>query len=52
MKQLKSMKIKTVMLTGDNKATAESVAKNIGFDEFEYELLPEDKIEVVKKYQT
>ena len=51
-KKLKSMKIKTVMLTGDNKTTAELIAKNSGIDEFEYELLPEDKINVVKKYQS
>ena len=37
-KKLKSMKIKTVMLTGDNKTTAESIAKNSGIDKFEYEI--------------
>ena len=51
-KKLKSMKIKTVMLTGDNKIIAESVSKTIGVDEYESELLPEDKINIVKKYQS
>lgn len=50
--ELKSMNIKTVMLTGDNKTSAESVAQNIGIDEYEYELLPEDKIKVIMKYQS
>ena len=39
------------MLTGDNNSTAEAVAKSVGINEFEAELLPENKIEVVKKYQ-
>jgi len=45
------MNIRTVMLTGDNKSTAEAVAKVVGVDEFEAELLPENKIEIVKKFQ-
>lgn len=49
--KLKAMNLKTVMLTGDNKLTAETVAKLVGVDEFEAELLPENKIEVVRKYQ-
>ncbi|MCK5573682.1 MAG: cadmium-translocating P-type ATPase, partial [Bacteroidetes bacterium] len=40
---------KTVMLTGDNKQTAEAIANDIGLDSFYAELLPEDKVEVVKR---
>lgn len=41
----------TVMLTGDNAATAQSVAQAVGVDQVYSELLPEDKVEVVKKLQ-
>ena len=40
---------KTVMLTGDKKAVAESVAKELGIDEFHAELLPQNKVELVEK---
>jgi len=50
-RSLREMNIRTVMLTGDNKSTAEAVAKVVGVDEFEADLLPENKIEVVKKFQ-
>ncbi|OZU89097.1 copper-translocating P-type ATPase [Virgibacillus indicus] len=40
---------KIIMLTGDNKHTAELVANQLGLDEFHAELLPEDKVEYVKK---
>ena len=36
-----------VMLTGDNHATAQAIAKEIGVDEFLAELLPEDKVAAV-----
>lgn len=39
---------KIVMLTGDNKHTAEAVATELGLDEFHAELLPENKVEYVK----
>jgi len=48
---LKSMKLKTVMLTGDNYVSAKSVAEKIGFDEFNADVLPEDKIKIVSEYQ-
>ena len=38
-----------VMLTGDNKQTAEAIAKTTGVDEFYAELLPEDKVNLVDK---
>jgi len=50
-KKIKAMKIKTVMLTGDNRSTAEYVAKKTGIEEFKSELLPEEKINAVKDYQ-
>ncbi|MGB4439161.1 MAG: cation-translocating P-type ATPase [Sedimentibacter sp.] len=40
---------KIVMLTGDNKNTAELVAKELQLDEFYAELLPQNKVEYVKK---
>lgn len=40
---------KMIMLTGDNKHTAELVANELGLDEFQAELLPENKVEFVKK---
>lgn len=38
-----------VMLTGDNKATAQSIANEIGIDEIHAELLPEDKVAAIEK---
>ncbi|WP_330202944.1 heavy metal translocating P-type ATPase [Cyanobacterium sp. Dongsha4] len=35
---------KTVMLTGDNKVIASEIAKNLGLDSYQAELLPEDKV--------
>lgn len=48
-KGLKARGIKTVMLTGDSKAVAESVGKALGLDEVHAELLPENKVEKVEK---
>ncbi len=47
-----SRKIKVMMLTGDNKNTAKTVADKLGIDRFEAEVLPEHKHEFVKKLQS
>lgn len=46
---LKQKGINTVMLTGDNKSTAEVYAKKLGIKEYYYELLPENKVEHIEK---
>lgn len=45
--QLHGMKIKTVMLTGDNAATAEAIRAQLGVDEVQAELMPADKARIV-----
>ena len=40
---------KVVMMTGDNKDTAQAVAQKVGVDEFFAEVLPEDKAEFIRK---
>ena len=50
--QLKQMGIYTVMLTGDNKGTAQYVAKNVGVDEFFAEVMPEDKARIVDELKS
>lgn len=48
---LKSMKIRTVMLTGDNALTAQYIGTQVGVDEIISDVLPTEKADVVKKYQ-
>lgn len=47
--ELKSMGIHTVMLTGDNKLTAEAIQKELGTDQFIAEVLPQDKDKVIQE---
>ena len=44
--------IRVVMLTGDNKTTAETVAKKLGIDDVVAEVLPDQKAEAVKRLQS
>jgi heavy metal translocating P-type ATPase len=49
---LKTLGIKNItMLTGDNQQVAQAVAEEIGVDDFQAELLPEQKLQVVEKLQ-
>jgi len=48
---LKSMGIKCMMLTGDNKFVAKWVAEELGLDDFFAEVLPHEKAEAIKKVQ-
>ena len=41
-----------VLLTGDNRGTAEAIAREVGLDAFQAELLPGDKVRVVKEIQS
>lgn len=49
--RLKSMNIDVIMITGDNKRTADAIAKDVGIDHIIAEVLPEGKAEEVSKLQ-
>jgi len=51
LRDLKGEGLRLVMLTGDNRATAEAVARQLGIDEFEAGVLPEHKAGVVRRLQ-
>ncbi|GAA3500866.1 heavy metal translocating P-type ATPase [Streptomyces prasinosporus] len=50
--ELRRLGLKPVLLTGDNQLVAESVARTVGIDEVIAEVLPEDKVDVVKRLQS
>jgi Cu2+-exporting ATPase len=47
--KLKEMKIRTIMITGDNEETAKRIANKIGIDEYFAKVLPEIKAEKIKQ---
>ncbi len=48
--QLKRLGINTVMLTGDKKHTAQKTAERLGLNEYHSQLLPDGKVDCIKKY--
>lgn len=51
MKEIEKMGLKTVMLTGDNYKTAEAIAKQIGINDIYAEVMPDQKVEIIKQAQ-
>ncbi|MFG2709086.1 heavy metal translocating P-type ATPase [Streptomyces goshikiensis] len=49
--RLRALGLTPVLLTGDNKAVAEAVAREVGIDEVIAEVLPQDKVDVVRGLQ-
>ncbi|TQJ53219.1 heavy metal translocating P-type ATPase [Streptomyces sp. SLBN-115] len=50
-RQLRALRLTPVLLTGDNRAVAEAVAEAVGIDRVIAEVLPEDKVDVVRRLQ-
>jgi Cu+-exporting ATPase len=51
-RELHDIGLKIIMCTGDNERTAESVARELGIDEFKAEVMPDEKIDIVKKLKS
>lgn len=50
--QLREMGIKTVMITGDNPLTAAAIASEAGVDDYLAEATPENKLQMIREYQS
>jgi len=51
-RRLRDLGLRPLLLTGDNEAVARTVAAEVGIDEVEADVLPADKVEVVKRLQS
>src|SRR6202021_3730550 len=51
LKALRANGLKIVMVTGDNRRTAETIARQLGIEDIEAEILPAQKGEIVKRLQ-
>jgi P-type Cu+ transporter len=51
-RELHEMNLKIIMCTGDNRRTAESVARELGIDEVKAEVMPDEKIDIVKNLKS
>ncbi|MET8405206.1 heavy metal translocating P-type ATPase [Streptomyces sp900116325] len=49
--ELRKLGLKPILLTGDNQTVAESVARAVGIDEVIAEVLPQDKVDVIRSLQ-
>ena len=50
--ELHAMHLKIIMCTGDNLQTAKSVARELGIDQFKAEVMPDEKIGIVKQLES